>query len=434
MTHPDPTAPTHRLEHDPGRTGELIRYARRARSGADLEAAAWNRLEQRWSRPYWPIRAALMTAAAAICVALALRWLPSRSNHGTANQRAPEVAVDAQRLAISIPTGQSTLADGSKIHLSKTGKAEARTARPGHTQILLARGSVELSVTPKRNSELLEVQAGGFLFRVVGTEFQVSLRDSGPHLDVSKGRVAVYDHGSQLASIGAGESWDSSQSVPSEIPEPLPADPQTRKQSASKPGQNCLSLAREGSHKQALECFDRQSQGSGLDAEVALYEGARLRRDVRGDLTGALSALREYTRRFPNGTFSTEASVTIVELEAARGNRAAALQESARILESGKARERATEIRLLRGRLHQQQGEYAQAITEYTSVIEQGGSLALRARVERAKCLSAVGRRDEAIAEYRQIQLRAAGPIAEQARKQLEALTSDSTKEKANDL
>jgi len=433
MTHLDPTSPTPRLAHDPDRAGELIRYALNARSDASIEAAAWNRLEQRWSRRGRPLAAALITAAAAVCVVLALRSLPGRSNHGMATQRAPEVAADAQPVVVEIPTGWSTLADGSKIQLSETGNAVARTVRPGYTQIHLARGSVELSVTPKRNSELLDVEAGGFLFRVVGTEFQVSLRNSGPHLDVRKGQVAVYEHGSRLALIGAGGNWDSSPTVPSETPEHLPVDQETRKQPASKPEQDCLALAREGSHRQALECFDRQSRGRGLDAEVALYEAARLRRDVLGDLNGALSALREYAHRFPNGAFSTESLITIVELEAARGNRAAALQESARILESGKARERASEIRLLRGRLRQQQGEYAQAVTEYTGVIEHGGSLALQARVERAKCLNAVGHRDEAIAEYREIQSRAAGPIAELAKKQLEALTSDSIKEIAND-
>jgi hypothetical protein len=426
MTHPDPVAPTHRLDHEADRAGELIRYARAVRSGANLEAAAWNRLEQEWSRPRWPLRAALIAAIAAVCMVLVQRSRLSRSNHETA-QRRPDVTVDTQPSLAAIPTGWSSLADGSKIQLSESGKAEARTVRPGHTRILLVKGSVELSVTPKSNGELLDVEAGDFLFRVVGTEFQVSLSDSGTHLDVRTGRVAVYEHDAQRALIDAGGSWDSSRVVPRESPEQLPIDVQTRNQPAAKPEQDCLALARGGNHRQALECFNQRSHGSGLDAEVALYEAARLRRDVLGDLNGALSALREYTRRFPNGAFSTEASVTIVELEAARGNAAAALRESAQILESGEARERASEIRLLRGRLRQRRGEYAQAITEYTIVIEQGGSLGLQARVERANCLNADGRRDEAIAEYREIQSRAAGPIAELAKKQLEKLTSSPT-------
>jgi len=433
MTHPDPNSPSDRLEHSPDRAGELIRYARSARADANLEAAAWDRLERHWSRPRWRLRATVIAAAAAACLVLALRSLPSRSNDTAVGQRAPEVPADAKRLVSAIPTGSSTLPDGSRIHLSEAGKAEARTAQPGHTQILLVKGSVELSVTPKRQDESLDVQAGGFLFRVVGTEFRVTLRDSGPHLDVRTGQVAVHQHGAQLALIGAGGSWDSSPVVPIDVTDPLPVDPQTRKPSPPKVEQDCLSLAREGRHDRALDCFDRQAHGSGLDAEVALYEAARLRRDVKGDLSGALAALREYGRRFPSGAFSTEALITIVELEAARGNVAAALRESARILASGQARERASELHLLRGRLFQQQGDYTQAVAEYAVLTAQEGSLALQARLERAKCLKALGRRNEAIAEYREVQSRATGPSAELARKQIDALTSESKKENAND-
>jgi tetratricopeptide (TPR) repeat protein len=267
--------------------------------------------------------------------------------------------------------------------LSDAGQAEVRAVRPGHQRVVLASGAVELSVTPKRNGELLEVEAGGYLFRVVGTRFVVSLSDSSPHLDVHDGQVAVYQRGQRLALIGPGSSWDGRDGSAGRAgvdPEAVPLAPEECKPPSAEPRENCLALAREGSHQRALECFDRQSRHGGLEAEVALYEGARLRRDVLGDLDGALSALRAYIRRFPNGAFFTEASITIVEIEAARGNAAAALAESARIVESGNARERTSELRMLRGHLREQRGEYAQAMTEYAGVIEQNGPLAEIAR------------------------------------------------------
>ena len=156
-------------------------------------------------------------------------------------------------------------------------------------------------------------------------------------------------------------------------------------------GEDCLALARDGRPRPAERCFERRSQGTGLSAEMALYELARLRRDVLGDTEGALGALWDYRQRFPAGSLRNEVDVSRIELLARLGRGQEALSASERLLATPAGRERAAELRLLRGNVYRSAGSLREAIGEYASAERLGGSLGEEATFLRAQCLEALG-------------------------------------------
>ncbi len=153
------------------------------------------------------------------------------------------------------------------------------------------------------------------------------------------------------------------------------------------PRRDCLAFARQGEHAKALACFEQQAGGTGMDAELAQYELGRLRRNIRGDTTGAIREYRTYLSRFPQGAFRTEASVSLAELLFASGDHRAALAESERMLSSGTARERAAELRLLRARTYQHElGDCERARAEYARLTSQAGPIGEAAKRGLAEC------------------------------------------------
>ena len=76
---------------------------------------------------------------------------------------------------------------------------------------------------------------------------------------------------------------------------------------------DCLRLARDGVTDAAIVCFEGQATQSGLAAEIALLELARIRRDVKGDPAAAERLIAEHRRRFPNGALAAEARAFRVE-------------------------------------------------------------------------------------------------------------------------
>lgn len=347
--------PPQRLLEETGVAGTVVRQAQDIRPVAGLEATAWNRLERRLDSQGWrphPLVLALAAAAVVTAVVFLVAGFKPRASPATAVTVAASGVVEPTLVpGRELPAGASALADGTRLLLSERGRATVESPRRGHRRIVLARGSLALAVTPQQEGQGLEIAAGGYVFRVVGTEFTVALREGGTRLEVEAGKVSVLEGSRQLALVTAGGRWESpAPSTLTAAPSASPA-PATSHGLSAAPEQDCLALARQGHHRDALGCFTRQAQGSGLEAEIALYEGARLRRDVLGDPNGALATLRESQRRFPNGTFRTEAAVTVVEILAARGDREAALAEVERLLASGAARERTAELRALRARL-----------------------------------------------------------------------------------
>ncbi|MET0410651.1 MAG: hypothetical protein ABW217_05120 [Polyangiaceae bacterium] len=144
---------------------------------------------------------------------------------------------------------------------------------------------------------------------------------------------------------------------------------------------DCLALARAGEPRAAEQCFVAQTVGTGLGAELALYELARLRRDVLGDLRAALTALDDHRARFANGSLRQEVELFRVELLARLGRAQEALASSAELLASPRGHERAGELHLLRGNIFRQDlADPASATREYRAAEARGGTAAQQAR------------------------------------------------------
>jgi hypothetical protein len=144
---------------------------------------------------------------------------------------------------------------------------------------------------------------------------------------------------------------------------------------------DCLARARAGEPRAAEQCFAAQTGGTGLGAELALYELARLRRDVLGDLRGALAALDDHRARFASGSLRQEVELFRVELLARLGRAHEALVSSAELLASPRGHERAAELHLLRGNVFRQDlGDPASAAREYRAAEARGGAAAQQAR------------------------------------------------------
>ncbi len=418
-----------RLLEAPDLAGRVLRHALARQEDPGREVLAWNRLERRlpatspgWGRLAARLVLAVLLAglAALMAVPLGARLFPQRPAAGMARH----LTLPAPSALVSrpVPPGRSALADGSRVELSPGGRAAVEAPSPGQMRVRLEAGQVALAVTPKRGAERLEVMAGGFVFRVVGTEFTVSLAANGPRLDVREGTVAVLEGERQVALIGAGESWQ-------RPPEPAPeasAAAAPSDTAAVGADTDCLAAARRGAHQAALTCFEAQARGSGLPAEIAEIEGARLRRDVLGAPRGALAALQGYRRRHPGGAFAPEAAVPIVEILAELGDTPAALAESEALLASSAARERAPELRLLRGRLLRQAGDLERAAEELAMVAAGGGPLAAPANLARGACLEDAGRVEEARALYRELAASSEGAAARSAAERLRALEGTS--------
>jgi len=200
------------------------------------------------------------------------------------------------------------------------------------------------------------------------------------------------------------------------MPAPEPAD-------STAP--DCLSLARRGQTRDAEACFLERAQGSGLGAEMALYEVARLRRDVLADAAGALAALAEYRNRFPAGTLAREANMSQLELLLQLGRSDEALKLSDELLSSSRSGERAAELHLLRGHvLRKAQSRFADAEHEY-ELAESAGARGGEVTYFRALCLEALGRAPEAAALFAKYLQQPQRAYAEDARRRLEKLLDD---------
>jgi len=185
---------------------------------------------------------------------------------------------------------------------------------------------------------------------------------------------------------------------------------------------DCLSLARRGQTRDAEACFLKRAEGSGLGAEMALYEAARLRRDVLGDAAGALRVLAEYRTRFPAGSLRREADMSQLELLVQLGRTDEALKQSDELLSSSASGERAAELHLLRGHiLRKTRSRFAAAAHEY-ELAENAGARRGDVTYFRALCLEALGRSTEAAALFTQYLEQPQHSYADDARRRLERL------------
>ena len=166
--------------------------------------------------------------------------------------------------------------------------------------------------------------------------------------------------------------------------------------------QNCLALARERRARDAEHCFEARASGSGLGAEMALFELSRLRSDVLNDPPGALAALKEYRSRFPGGSLRAEANLSYVHLLSRLGRHGEVITEIGKLLQTATGRERSHELRMLRANtLRTQLRDFASAEREYAALETSGGKLSLEATYYRGVCLQAMGSLGPAAAAYR---------------------------------
>jgi hypothetical protein len=171
--------------------------------------------------------------------------------------------------------------------------------------------------------------------------------------------------------------------------------------SATPPATACLDLAGHGEPRAAELCYAQRAAGSGLSAEAALYEIARLRRDALHDANGALAALNDYRQRFPNGSLLNEVALSRLELLSELGRGREALRESEAFLASAKGQERAAELHMLRGNvLRRELSDGRAAAREYAKVEALGGMLGTEATRLRGVSLEAAGDTAGALEAY----------------------------------
>ena len=274
-------------------------------------------------RPWMYLAAAAAAAVAATLVIAVRREPSSRSDPATA----PSLVVT--------PIGGSSrfTVDDAVIDAGSDTEVEVRAADPGEVTFVLARGTIDCDVAPRKGRPL-RVRAGDVVIEVVGTRFSVA-RTPGVRVDVTHGRVRVRTPGGEFL-VGPGERWSEGGAAtatagspgaavrgPAEIAAPPSAGsaavaataPSNSDEAAAPPAKppalpGPVRSSREAFQAaQRLEPHDRSAaarayravaSGDGAWAALALYSLAEL--DVSSGLPrDALAAVDEYLRRFPRG-------------------------------------------------------------------------------------------------------------------------------------
>jgi hypothetical protein len=188
-------------------------------------------------------------------------------------------------------------------------------------------------------------------------------------------------------------------------------------------GPDCLGLARQGATHDAERCFVDRARGSGLGAEMALYELGRLRRNVLGDPEGALAALAEHRARFPAGSLRTEVEMSYLELLVQVGRSREALERSDALLQSQSGTERAAELRLLRGDVFRRKLRDLRAAEREYGLAEQLAGSA-EATYLRGVCLEGLSELTSAGEAYRRYLSKPLRPRAEEVQRRLQRLSA----------
>lgn len=430
--------PPRRLISDPGALGELLRVAVRAPHGLD-QASAFERLvaRARRRRDTGYRTAALALSFAALCLLVTglalLGFTREPREPAAAAAETGESAPPAAPARTVLPAGESQLFDGTRVRVEAASSVSFEPSARG-PRLSLDSGTLTLEVTKQPQGRTLEVLSKGYRFVVLGTVFSVSASAERVSLQVREGRVGVLRDNRTLAEVGAGETWtEDLGTAPAPVERVTPtarpeatgtgkavSAPNRRAPEPPAPDRNCLALARERRPQEAEACFVDEAAGSGLRAEMALFELSRLRSDVLGDPAGALKALREHRARFPNGSLRSEVDVSYVHLLARLGRYDELLSESAALLGTATGRERRGELYMLRANtLRTKMKDYAAAEREYAAVERTGGKFAAEASYQRAVCLEMMGNTAAAAEAYRRYLQVAGRPREAEARRKL---------------
>jgi hypothetical protein len=187
----------------------------------------------------------------------------------------------------------------------------------------------------------------------------------------------------------------------------------------------CRAWASQGHPERAVDCYQAIARESGIGAEVALYEAARLSTEALDDAPRALALLQQHSVRFPNSVLRVEVQwLEIRSLERA-GRLDEALSASETLLDSAVGRTLAPKLHLLRGRIYAgARHECALALPEYVALLGEPGSAGDEAEFNRARCLEQLRRPEEARSAYERYLGRADARSAEAARARLIALSN----------
>lgn len=197
----------------------------------------------------------------------------------------------------------------------------------------------------------------------------------------------------------------------------LPAEPLT--------DATCRRWVSQAQPERAVDCYQTLARDSGLGAEVALYEAARLSAEVLVDAPRALSLLEQHGERFPNSVLRIEVQwLKIRSLERA-GRFDEALSASEALLDTAVGRSLAPKLHLLRGKIYAgERRDCARALPEYVALLGEPGPAGDEAEFNRARCLEQLQRPEEARAAYQRYLGRADARSAEAARARLQAMSN----------
>jgi hypothetical protein len=477
-----PEAPQRLADGDDDAAAALRAFGQRTRADGLEESAAWRRLAGRAparTARRWLWSGAFVAAAAA--AAVMLRQAPVETVATRPEVPAPIVeqlqsaqaspadtkaaagsvrraAGAARRLALSpqaiaLPPGRAALEQpaGVEATVELAPRSAARaSADDAWVRVVLDHGQVGLHVAKRvAGGPGFEVVAGAYRFRVLGTRFRVArgLSAGVPvELWVDEGRVAVSRGGEALGVVEAGGHWDarpvaraSARAVASR-----PVRASTKRLALARPSANVREAPREeapppprsrcarlgesaATAREAVTCYMAVARTNGLAAETALYEVARLRRDVLGDGAGALAALQQSRTRFPEGMLRQEVDLSIVELLPKLNRHREAIDEIGRLLAQGGGLERgvdsAAELHVLRGNIYREVLEdFARAERDYADAEEARAPVVGDATFLRGVCLQALGRADDARGTFNRYLAAGRMRFADEARRRLERL------------
>jgi hypothetical protein len=306
-----------------------------------------------------------------------LSALHSEALSARGTQPAPHVE-EVARLA----QGQNLLPDGSSVHTDGLSRATWRRTAGG-IRVELESGAVECAVTKQRAGASFVVDAGGYSFVVVGTELSVHSGEHEARLSVHSGTVEVRKGGQTLARVGAGETWRGPTDKASadrgeshgggtaqlEVKRERVKPPAAPEKPAQVEGQDCSALLKNQSFGEAEACFALKAQGTGLSAELGLFELARVRSSALGNTAGAVQALEEHRRRFPTGVLSSQVQLALVRMLVGEKRGREALELLEPLIARGGAK--LPELLRLRAELHRSRGECDKALPDYEALLAQ---------------------------------------------------------------
>jgi hypothetical protein len=328
------------------RLGALLRQGN-ADFQRDIDSRrALLRLEEKRERQRRPLRAhAFALSLSALLLGLFYAWgFHSDGSLGAGSHAvpvaehplasvAPPVASEHEN---SFYSGQTKLPDGSSVHMAAQSRARWRRTHGG-IRVRLDAGQVRCAVTKQREGKRFVVEAGGYSFVVLGTELKVERDARESRLDVFSGRVEVREGTRSIAFVSAGGSWTgptksepAAQDVDGDASEQADSigavsPRETRKEQhplhekhEPVPVEDCASLLKQQAFAPAAACYGRQGEGTGLGAELALVELARLRMSALNDPDGAVSVLEEHKRRFASGVLKQQVEVALTRALAAQ--------------------------------------------------------------------------------------------------------------------